>query len=506
LLSALVDEIAVEGQLADQRVDLPQAHRGLRVTFQITTDEAIFVDLEFQSGGARIVDTGRAVLFREGQQALNATHRAFRLPLMHASRECSNVRSGATGPRQQLYRSRRRAPGPILVPDAMAATGLTQMLAQQLTGARIEQTNEQPVPLHPHQPADPARWRAVICGLHFHTSVEMHRAFAVLVVAKRLQRQRLQQGLLFGEHRHHLTFGGAVNARVGPALLPAIEMRLRRFDAFEALPFQRRLLRVGNARFDLPFAIRIAHPAGHGDGAVMRQHVAIKRIERGVVDIRSEYAFFQVVEHHDFGGAAQPAKRSLMQLRPDARTRLEGEQPDAFAAAAEREHKHPRAPVLSGVRVASHGALAVVDLRLFPRGGLNDGARFRRLLSAQFANVAPHRLVSAAEAVHVHQFLPDGHGIAALRQRGLDELAVRLAGADGGGRSRIPGAGVGGHPGGTGRFCRRRVGGHLVGRFCRPPAPASRWPRGNPGRLQILARCLPANACGRLNPAQRLPS
>ena len=71
---------------------------------------------------------------------------------------------------------------------------------------------------------------------------------------------------------------------------------MRGLDRLEAEPFQRRLLRVADARFDFPFAIGIADAARQRDDAVMREHVAIERIDRGIVDVRREHAFAQVVE------------------------------------------------------------------------------------------------------------------------------------------------------------------------------------------------------------------
>ncbi len=55
---------------------------------------------------------------------------------------------------------------------------------------------------------------------------------------------------------------------------------------------------------------------------------------------------------------------------------------------------------------------------------------------------------------------------------------------------------TGGRLNGIGRFCRLRAGGHLVGRFCFPSAPATGRPDGNAGSLQISGRGLPANARG----------
>ena len=56
------------------------------------------------------------------------------------------------------------------------------------------------------------------------------------------------------------------------------------------------------------------------------QHVAIQRIERGIVDVRREHAFAQIVEHHDAHAATQPAERLLMQFGPDARAGAEDQQ------------------------------------------------------------------------------------------------------------------------------------------------------------------------------------
>ena len=144
-----------------------------------------------------------------------------------------------------------------------------------------------------------------------------------------------------------------MDARVGPARLPAIQIRLRRLERLEAQAAQRRLLRVADAGFDLPFAIGIADAARQRDDAVVREHVAIERIERGVVDVGREHALAQIVEDDDADGAAQPTKRPLVQLRPDLRARSPHQQPHRLARAAERQDKEARAPVLAGAAVAA---------------------------------------------------------------------------------------------------------------------------------------------------------
>jgi len=47
---------------------------------------------------------------------------------------------------------------------------------------------------------------------------------------------------------------------------------------------------VTDARFNFAFAVGILYPARHSDRAVVREHVAIKRIERGIVNVGDEHA------------------------------------------------------------------------------------------------------------------------------------------------------------------------------------------------------------------------
>jgi hypothetical protein len=104
----------------------------------------------------------------------------------------------------------------------------------------------------------------------------MYSALAVLVVPKLLDGQRLQMWLLLSKHCGDLALGRAVDPRVGPVSLPAIEVRLRLVDALEAHPGQRRALRVAHTGLNLALAIGVAHATGQRDGAVVGEHVAVR--------------------------------------------------------------------------------------------------------------------------------------------------------------------------------------------------------------------------------------
>ena len=176
----------------------------------------------------------------------------------------------------------------------------------------------------------------------------MDRALAEAVVAKRFERQRPERRPLLGKHRGDLALRRAVDARVGPARFPAIEVRLRRLERLEAQALQRRLLRVADAGFDFAFAIGIADAARQRDDAVVREHVAIERIERGIVDVRREHAFAQVVED-DRRVTVPPSRRnarSCSSAQICALDRHVSSRTD-FARVAEREDEEARAAVLA---------------------------------------------------------------------------------------------------------------------------------------------------------------
>jgi hypothetical protein len=72
-----------------------------------------------------------------------------------------------------------------------------------------------------------------------------------------------------------------MDARIGPALFPAVHIRLRLFQAVETQPFQRRLLRMSDAGFDLAFAFRVLHPAQQSRRAIVLQRITVQRVSVG---------------------------------------------------------------------------------------------------------------------------------------------------------------------------------------------------------------------------------
>ena len=147
--------------------------------------------------------------------------------------------------------------------------------------------------------------------------------------------------------------------------LPVIEIGLSFLQALEALTLERGFLRMSDAGFDFTFSIRISDPARHSHHAVVGEHIPKERIERGLVDVGSEHAFAQIVEHDHARAAAEPAKGFLMELGPHPRTGTEDQQANRLAAVAQRHHEQPGAPVLAALLIAHHRTGAVIDLGFF---------------------------------------------------------------------------------------------------------------------------------------------
>ena len=181
----------------------------------------------------------------------------------------------------------------------------------------------------------------------------------------------------------------------GPVFFPVVQISLRLFQALESLALQRRHLRMVDATLDFSFSIGIPHLAWKRGHTIVRQNVAIEWVQSGIVYVGRQHAFAQIIQHHQPRGAAQAAKRLLMQLGPDPRTGTERQKPYRLPAVAECQNEQPRAPVLARVGIAHHRTSPIINLGLFAWLSVDDGTRFSSSCTAQLAHIALHALVAA---------------------------------------------------------------------------------------------------------------
>jgi hypothetical protein len=90
-------------EFADERIDLAQC--GLSLPFQITADESVLVDFQFQCSSAGVIGCRRAVFPRQGEHTQDPSNPGCALMAMDGVTECADVRSSAGGARQQLRRT-----------------------------------------------------------------------------------------------------------------------------------------------------------------------------------------------------------------------------------------------------------------------------------------------------------------------------------------------------------------------------------------------------------------
>jgi hypothetical protein len=108
------------------------------------------------------------------------------------------------------------------------------------------------------------------------------------------------------------------------------------------------------------------------------------------VNIRNQHALTKVIEHHHPHGPAQPVKSFLVQFGPD-------EEPNRLPAVAESHHEQPGAPILAALRIADHGAGAVIYLTFFTRSRDDHDSRLGNLDSPKLPDKALHALIAAGD-------------------------------------------------------------------------------------------------------------
>src|SRR5213593_3435282 len=85
--SATLEEVAVEGELADQRIDLAQRERRRRVALEVAADDLVGATAEVEGDGAGVINGRGAVFAGERQEALDAPDGAQRIVGVEARRE-----------------------------------------------------------------------------------------------------------------------------------------------------------------------------------------------------------------------------------------------------------------------------------------------------------------------------------------------------------------------------------------------------------------------------------
>ena len=120
----------------------------------------------------------------------------------------------------------------------------------------------------------------------------------------------------------------------------------------------------------------------------------------------------------------RPRNPTVGQLGPGLRAGLEHQEADRLAAVTESQHEQTHAAILAAVRVADHGAGAVINLGLLTDRSLDHRAGFLGRAAEQFAYEALDALIAAGEAAGVDQILPDGHGVAAAGEPQFDSVAM----------------------------------------------------------------------------------
>ena len=101
------------GEVADEGIDLAQGERRGGLPLEVAPDEAVGGDVELEGRGAGVVDRGRAVLLREGEDAEDAPDAGLAVVAVDRRAQRADVGAGARGAREQRQRGGRGARRPI---------------------------------------------------------------------------------------------------------------------------------------------------------------------------------------------------------------------------------------------------------------------------------------------------------------------------------------------------------------------------------------------------------
>ena len=165
---------------------------------------------------------------------------------------------------------------------------------------------------------------------------------------------------------------------------------------------------------DSTFPLRscIPDPARQSHHAIVGEHIAKQWINRGIVNVRNQDAFFQVVENDDSRTATESAKGSPSWQSHEMRALERHASKRTDLRLYPRVNTNSRAAaVLARLRVADQRTAAVIDLGFSPWLGQDDPRCLGQLATTQPAYETLYRLVVAWITVVRNEILPDGLGI-----------------------------------------------------------------------------------------------
>src|SRR5271156_1078180 len=128
-VDALLDQVAILAEFADEWIDLSQSERSLRTALQIAAYEPILGDAQLQRRRTGIVGGHSAILLDQLENALDATHSEFALASMDSVADRADMGSRFVRTCQQLKQRERRTTRAVRIADAMPTTLAAQMFA-----------------------------------------------------------------------------------------------------------------------------------------------------------------------------------------------------------------------------------------------------------------------------------------------------------------------------------------------------------------------------------------
>ena len=100
----LIDEVAIERELANERVDLLERERRGGPPFEIAAEKAIGRDLELERRFGGVVGRRRPVLLGEREDAEDAAHAGGALVVVDVGADRVEMRAGVARPREERER------------------------------------------------------------------------------------------------------------------------------------------------------------------------------------------------------------------------------------------------------------------------------------------------------------------------------------------------------------------------------------------------------------------